>query len=97
MKRASGMTEELRRSHNDIVARRHLVYAHTDRTPLRRIIELSDPTERAVWVRDKGELREEWFPPTPDGLRDLIALAQAHLARFLDEIEAVRQRILALE
>ena len=97
MKRAAGLSDELRASHDDIVKRRNRVYAHTDRTLLRRILQLSDPVERVAWVREQGELQEEWFPPTRAGLETTIALAAAHLKTFLDEIEAVRSRILNLE
>jgi hypothetical protein len=97
IKRARGLSDELRASHDDIVNRRNRVYAHTDRTPLRRILELSDPEERAAWVRARGELQEEWFPPTRQGLEIAIALAAAQLQSFLDEIDAVRSRILAIE
>jgi len=95
MKRARGLSDELRAFHDDMVFRRNRVYAHTDRTPLRRILELSDADERAAWVRDRGELREEWFPPTREGLKTAIELARAHLQSFLEEIDAVRSRIIA--
>jgi hypothetical protein len=97
MKRASGISDELRTSHDDIVERRNRVYAHTDRTLLRRILQVSDPVERAAWVRERGELREEWFPPTRAGLESTIALATAHLKAFLEEIDAVRTRIIENE
>jgi hypothetical protein len=45
----------------------------------------------------RGDLREEWFPPTRQGLEMAIALAAAHLQSFLAEIDAVRSRILASE
>ena len=95
MRRARGLSDELRASHDDIVFRRNRVYAHTDRTPLRRILELSDPDERAAWVRERGELQEEWFPPTREGLQTAIALATAHLQSFLEEIDAVRGLIIS--
>jgi hypothetical protein len=95
MKRVSQLSKELRAAHDDIVQRRNRVYAHTDRTALRRILELSEPEERAAWVQDGGDPREEWFPPTPDGLRDVIALAHTQLASFLEEMGAIRRRIVA--
>ena len=97
MKRAPGLSDELQTWHDDIVYRRNSVYAHIDRTPFRRILQLNDPEERAAWVRERGELQEEWFPPTRAGLETTIALATAHLQSFLAEIDAVRSRILATE
>ncbi len=95
MKRAPGLNAELQASHDEIVFRRNRVYAHTDQSPLRRILEMKDAKERAAWVENRGELREEWFPPTREGLQTAIALAQAHLYRFLQEIDEVREQILA--
>lgn len=97
MKRVPGLSAKLRGFHDDIVNRRNQVYAHSDRTPLRRILELRDPEQRATWVREQGELREEWFPPTRKGLEIMIELARAHLQSFLDDIGAVRERILITE
>ena len=95
MKHAPGLSAELQASHDEIVFRRNRVYAHTDQSPLRRILEMKDAKERAAWVENRGELREEWFPPTREGLQTAIALAQAHLHRFLQEIDEVREQILA--
>jgi hypothetical protein len=97
LKRAAGLSEELRATHNEILERRNKVYAHTDETPRRRIIELSDPEERAAAVRKDVEYLEQWFPPTRDGLADVEALAVAHLERVMAEIDEVRARIVALE
>lgn len=97
LKRARGLSAELRASHEGILERRNRVYAHTDETPLRRILELASAAERAAWVRDQGELSEEWFPPTAAGLADVVALAAAHLESILSEIDEVRIRILATE
>jgi hypothetical protein len=94
--RARGLSEELRAFHDDMVFRRHRVYAHTDRTRLRRIIELNDPAERTAWLRGDAELREEWFPPTREGLQSATELASAHLQTLLDEIDAVRRLIIAI-
>jgi hypothetical protein len=97
LKRARGLSAELRASHEEILERRNRVYAHTDETPLRRILELSNAAERAAWVREQRELSEEWFPPTREGLEDVVALATAHLESFLSEIDEVSNRILATE
>lgn len=48
LKRARGLSAELQASHADILERRNTVYAHTDETPLRRILELSNAAERAA-------------------------------------------------
>lgn len=95
MNPAGGLSGELREVHEGVLIRRNRVYAHTDRTELRRIIEFSDPAERAIWIGQQGDLREEWFPPTDEVLRDLMELAREHMASFLEEIEAVRERIIS--
>jgi hypothetical protein len=97
LKQLRGLSDELRAFHDDIVNRRNQVYAHIDRTPLRRILQLRDPEERTAWVQKRGELREEWFPPTRKGLEILIELARAHLQTFLDAIDTVGTRILKME
>jgi hypothetical protein len=97
LKRAAGLSEELRATHNEILERRNRVYAHTDETPLRRIIELSNAEERAAAVRKEVEYLEQWFPPTRDGLADVVALAVAHLESLMAEIDEVRARIVVLE
>lgn len=98
LKRAPGLSAELRDSHKEILSRRNSVYAHTDETPLRQILlQLADPGDRAAWVRDQGDLSEQWFPPTREMLDDVVALAVAHLESFLAAIEEVRALILATE
>lgn len=97
LKRAPGLSQELRDSHRQILERRHRVYAHTDDSPLRQILEIADPRERAAWVSDQGDLSEQWFPPTREMLDDVVALAGAHLSSFLDQIEKTREAILQLE
>jgi len=59
--------------------------------------QLAEPGDRAAWVRDQGDLSEQWFPPTRELLDDVAALAAAHLESFLAEIEEVRSLILATE
>jgi hypothetical protein len=96
LKRTVIMTAELRESHEEILSRRNAVYAHTDETPLRQILELSDPAKLEDWLSEPGgELREEWHPPTDAMLGDVMALTTAHLASFVHEIDAVRARRLA--
>ena len=97
LKRAQGLTAELRDSHVEILRRRDNVYAHTGDASLRQILELTEPCDRAAWVRDQGDLSEQWFPPTPELLDDVVMLAAAHLESFLAEIEEVRVLILATE
>lgn len=95
LKRARDLTSELRESHDEILSRRHRIYAHTDDTPLRQILQLADRDDRAAWVREQGDLSEQWFPPTREMLEDVIMLAAAHLGSFLAEIDEVRAAILA--
>jgi len=97
LKRASGLSAELQDSHKEILSRRNSVYAHTGETPLRQVLQLAEPGDRAAWVRDQGDLSEQWFPPTRELLDDVAALAAAHLESFLAEIEEVRSLILATE
>lgn len=98
MKRARGLSDELRATHKEILVRRHTVYAHTDNTAHRRILELGDPTVLAEWLRDPAAtFTEEWHSPTDAGLRDLMALSKAHLDAFVDEIGRVRLRVLNCE
>lgn len=97
LKRARGLPEELLKAHRDILERRHEVYAHTSETELRRILEIADPGDRVEWVRNQGELREHWSPPTRATLEDVMALAAANLASIVDEIEKTRAAILELE
>ena len=91
------LTPELRASHNDLLERRHQVYAHTDATSLlRRIHELSDPAQLAAWLPGPvGVLTELSYSPTDEVLLDLIELANAHLRCFIDAIERIKQRPLA--
>ncbi len=84
----------MKKDHDDILTRRDQVYAHTDRTHLRRIIEFDDPDSRARWLKEFGDLKEHWFPPTPEGLKTTIALAEANLASVLEEIGKLRERII---
>jgi signal transduction histidine kinase len=96
LKRAVNLTAELRESREELLSRRNAVYAHTDETPLRRILELSDPAKLEDWLSEpRGELREEWHPPTNAMLGDVIALTTAHLGSFLDEIDALRTQRLS--
>jgi signal transduction histidine kinase len=96
LKRAVNLTAEFRASHEEILSRRNAVYAHTDETPLRRILELSDPARLEDWLSEPGgELSEEWHPPTGAMLGDVIVLTTAHLASFLQEIDARRAQRLA--
>lgn len=92
--RAAGLTGDLCKSHEEILSRRDRVYAHTDDTPYRQILELAGPDQRAQWIREQGDLSEQWSPPTREMLDDVIALAAAHLTSFYGEIDEIRTAIL---
>jgi hypothetical protein len=94
LNRSRDLNGESRKDHDDILVRRDQVYAHTDRTDLRRIIEFDNPEARARWLEEFGDLKENWFPPTREGLTTTIALAEAHLKSVLEELGKLRQRII---
>lgn len=96
LKPANDLTEELQQSHKEVLARRNMVYAHSDGGTLRQILEIADPSAREQWVRNQGgfaELSERWESPRREMLDDLRQLASAHLTSFLADIEDVRTRV----
>jgi hypothetical protein len=93
MNRSKDLNNESKKDHDDILLRRDQVYAHTEQTHLRRIIEFDDPEARAKWLKEFGDLKENWFPPTPEGLKTVVALAEANLKGVLEEIGKLRERI----
>jgi hypothetical protein len=96
LKRARGLSGELRELHEEILQRRHRVYAHTGNAEFRRILEFKDPATVAKWLRHPtATFSEEWQSPAPGGLLNFIALSSAHLDSFSDEIERLRPGLLA--
>ena len=73
------------------------MYAHTGDTDLRQILEFATSADRATWVRERADLSEQWFPPTPTMLDDVVALAVANLQTFLAEIDKLCSFILAAD
>jgi hypothetical protein len=97
LKKASNLSGELRECHEEILTKRNKVYAHTDRTPYREILEFASPEERAAWLREQGGLSERWFPPDRAMLKDVVALAEAQLKSFLAEIGEVKAILVELD
>ena len=93
LKVARHLTAELLES-REILARRNTVYAHTDDSPNRRILEFRDPTMVERWLRADAVFSEEWHHPAEAMLRDLMELARIHLDSFTDEANEVGQLIL---
>jgi hypothetical protein len=89
LKLAQDLTKELVDSHNEIVRRRNTVYAHTDETGLRHILQTTGTAELAQWLSGQGELSEQWFSPKREMLADVVALARANLRTFLEEINEI--------
>jgi hypothetical protein len=80
-------TEHLRRVHQAYLDHRRRVYAHTDETNFRVILELADPDWLDQFVAKGPRLYETWSPPTPDLLEDVRALAVANRESFEAELE----------
>lgn len=93
-----GLSEDLRSTHDEVLKRRNTVYAHTDRSQLRRIVELADAASRETLLQELWEsgFHEEWSEMTVRGLDDIAELAAAHLGLVLEQIEKVRKLILGL-
>jgi hypothetical protein len=87
------LTPGQRAAHGQMIKLRNAVYAHTDQTPLRQILEFADDATLAVWASDGGDLSEQWHPPTRELLSDLVGLAAANLASFDAEVAQLRRRI----
>jgi hypothetical protein len=98
LKRASGLSQELRNRHAELLALRDQTYAHTDETPHREIFELSDADEFVTWLRERepGEVVLSWRYPTEKLLDDIAALAEAHVASFDEVVRESRQRVIEL-
>jgi hypothetical protein len=94
LKPAPFETDHMRRIHHAYLDQRDKVYAHTDDTNYRVILELDLPDwfEQFVATGPEG-FRETWSPPTPDLLEDVRALAVANRASFNAELERLRRRL----
>lgn len=89
LRRAAGLSDELRATHDEILERRRKFYAHADDTQHRRILEL-DADDWSSVLDPSSTLSEQWSAPTPELLDDVIQLAAAHLSAFIDRIERLR-------
>jgi hypothetical protein len=97
LKPAPFQTEHMRGVHQAYLDQRDSVYAHTDDTGYRIILEFDFPDWIERFVEEGPTFRETWSPPTPDLLEDVRALAVANRASFGDELERLRQRLSAGE
>ena len=67
---AGELSRELREIHEDIMSRRHRVYAHTDHTDIRQIIDIRAEDGLAAVLRDtdgSANVREQWDSLTENG------------------------------
>jgi hypothetical protein len=96
LKLAKGLSPALRARHRDIMGRRDTVYAHTDESDHRQVLEFSDADALVAWLRQPGEFSYHWEFPAPEILDDVVALAEANLVSFGTEHEKLRVRIVAL-
>ena len=86
----------MRGVHQAYLDRRDQVYAHTDDTDYRIILEFDLPDWLDQFIATGGEkFRETWSPPTPDLLEDVRALAVANRESFNAELGRLRQRLSA--
>jgi hypothetical protein len=87
-------SERMRGVHQAYLDQRDSVYAHTDDTDYRIILEFDLPDWLDQFVATGGRcFRETWSPPTPDLLEDVRALAVANRESFDAELKRLRQRL----
>lgn len=97
LKPAPFETEHLRGVHKAYLDQRDSVYAHTDETGFRVILEFDDPDWLEQFIAKGVNFRETWSPPTPDLLEDVRALSVANRESFNEEVERLRQHLSASE
>lgn len=91
--RRSNLPTALLATHDELLRRRNVVYAHTDATPLRQILDVVDAGGLETWLNDPARFSEQWVPPTREILADVVTLAAMHRDGFLREADAVRVRL----
>ncbi len=92
---SSGLSPDLRKFHNEIIGRRNKVYAHTDDTDIRVIVNLrtSDAVAAFVAGNDATMIREESDVLTDKGLVMLRELAQIHYTETHAEVDRLRVQL----
>jgi hypothetical protein len=91
---SSDLPADLRTFHEELIERRNKVYAHTDPTELRQIVNINEPGALAAFIH-KGEdfrLNEEWDSLTPAGLEAIGNLARVHYEAVRLELAGWRGR-----
>jgi len=74
--------------HDQILTFRDVLYAHTDNTPLRQIVEFAEHGAFERWLReDPDNTQESRYFRTPELFSELSELARANLTRFLADHE----------
>jgi len=82
--RPAGLNPALRSLHDQMLTFRDVLYAHTDNTPLRQIVEFTEHDAVERWLRDDPDnWQESRYFPTPKLFAELIELARANLTSFL--------------
>jgi hypothetical protein len=89
-------SEALRSFHETILEQRDSVYAHTDESNFRIVLDLEDPAwlERFMASGAK-DFAETWSPPTKRTLPFFIDLAAANRESFVAEMDRLHQRMRA--
>lgn len=92
---ASKLSQELKDFHEGIILRRNKVYAHTDHTEHRQILDLrsSDAVAAFVTGNDDTSVREEWDSLSDSGLLCLGQLARIHYTQSHAELDRLRVRL----
>jgi hypothetical protein len=93
---AGNLSQELREFHEDIISRRNRVYAHTDHTDIRQIIDFRADDGLDAVLRDADGstiFREQWDSLTEKGLTCLRELARIHYGRCRSELDRLRDRL----
>jgi hypothetical protein len=95
IRRGRGLSLELQKFHDEIIDRRNKVYAHTDHTDIRLILNLRTDDAVAAFSagNDETVLREEADTLTEKGLAWLRELARIHYTECHAEVDRLRVRL----
>jgi len=91
----STLTPEQLNDHRELLEQRRKLYAHSDATSGRGLVELMGDDWRDRLA--ENFLSEQWLSPPPEHLRDIAQLANANLNTFSDEAEQLRLRLVSPE
>lgn len=96
---ASDLSPILRGLHDDIILRRNKVYAHTDYTDFRQIVNLRSDGAISAFIADDDETlnREVWDYLSDEGLLHLGKLSQIHYTQSHAELDQLRERLAELQ